>query len=60
MEELGAVQQINNAAAIVVGSKPIFNIQSGLAKENITALVLQAQQCSLNSADALGGNVAVL
>ena len=60
MEELGAVQQINNAAAIVVGSKPILDVERGLAKEDVAALVLQAQQCSLNGADALGRNVAVL
>ena len=59
MEKLGAVQQIDNAAAITVGGKPIPDVQRGLAKEDVAALVLQAQQRSLNGANALGRNVAI-
>ena len=60
LEQLCAVQQVNHAAAIFVRCEPVLDVECRLAEEGVGALVLQTQQCTLDSTDALGGDVAVL
>ena len=60
MEKLRAMQQVNHAAAIFVCCEPVLDVERRLTEEGVGALVLQTQQCTLDSTDALGGDVAVL
>ena len=58
-EELGAVQDVDETAAALVGGEPVFDIQGRLAEEHVAAGLLQLEQSALDSAYAGAADVAV-
>ena len=59
LEQLLALQNVHDAPAVFRPVHPVGNIQSGLAEEDVAALVLQLQQRTLDGAHGLAGDVAV-
>ena len=55
-----AGKDVDIAAAGRVGTHPVGDVEAGLAEEGVSALVLKGKQCTLDRADAGGGDVAVL
>ena len=53
-------QNVDHAAAAGVGLQQVVEIECGLAKKLVAALLLQCGQSALNGADAGGRNVAIL
>ena len=60
LDELLAGEDVDVAAAVYVGGHPVADVQLRLAEEELTALLLEGEQGALDSADAGGGDVAVL
>ena len=54
------MQQVNHAAAVFVRCEPVLDVERRLTEEGVGALVLQTQQRTLDSTDALCSDVAVL
>ena len=52
-------QHAHHALATLYGQQ-VLDVEGGQAEEMLGALVLQLQQCALDGADGLGGDVAVL
>ena len=59
LDELCGVQDVNVALAVLGALEPIVEVERRLAKENVTALVLDRDQSAQNRAHRLGGDLAV-
>ena len=59
LEQLLALQNVHDAPAVLRPVHPVGDVQGGLSEEDAAALVLQSQQCPLNGAHGLAGDVAV-
>ena len=55
-----AVQDVDDAPALVVPADPVVDVQGGLAEEEVAPLVLQGQQGPDDAAQGLGRDVAVV
>ena len=57
--QLDAVQHIDHAASLGIGTHPVLNLKRRLAEEQFPALLLQRQQRPENGSHGLGCDVAV-
>ena len=59
LDQAGAGEDVDVAAAVEVGAHPVADIKVGLAEEDLAALALEGEQRALDGADTGGGDVAV-
>ena len=60
LHQFHTIQNIHHALAVFVASHPVCHIQSRFAEEQVAALIFQRQQCTGNTAQRLGGDIAVI
>src|SRR5579862_1359482 len=58
--ELISGKDVDDSVAVGIGLHPIVEIESGLAEEFLTSLLLNRDQAALDGADAGGGDISVL
>ena len=60
LEQLLALQDIHNAAALIIPVKPVFDVQIRFSEKLISPFILKHQEGPLNGAHGLRRNIAIL